>query len=122
MAGGGCDAFFKKNFQALDALSNECASRVKIITQSLTANEALAPLKRQVEKDAKTLAVFFNVENASADIEQSVDIQLLTEKGLLSFVWSILSPTPLFWHVLIRKLIFGSKKIWTPWTPLPRHR
>lgn len=82
----GVGSSFPASSQALDALSNECSARVKAIIQSLSANESHAQLKRQIEKDAKTLAAYFNVENASADIEQSVEIQLLTEKGLATLV------------------------------------
>jgi len=74
--------------QALEALSGECSSRVKGITQTLSANEAHAALKRQVEKDAKAMAAFFNVENASDDIEQTSEVQLLTEKGFIELVCS----------------------------------
>ena len=54
----------------------------------MSANEAHAALKRQVEKDAKAMAAFFNVENASDDIEQTSEVQLLTEKGFIELVCS----------------------------------
>jgi len=73
-------------FQALEALAGECSSRVKGITQSLSANEAHAALKRQVEKDAKAMSAFFNVENAADDIEQAAEVQLLSEKGFTELV------------------------------------
>jgi len=111
--------FLSSFFQALEALSGECSSRVKGITQTLSANEAHAALKRQVEKDAKAMAAFFNVENASDDIEQTTEVQLLTEKGFTELVCSLYSSHPFHLALLVnhdspRVFSAHSSSLWKP--------
>jgi len=65
---------------ALEALSNECSSRIKVIIQQLTAKEGMASVKKQLEKEAKALAVFFNVENVIEEIESSSEIRIINEE------------------------------------------
>jgi len=70
----------------LELLASECALKIKSQNNLLTSNESQIPLKKQIDKELKTMATFFNVENISDEIENSKEFILTTDEGFSQFV------------------------------------